>query len=208
MTDVEGGMTGKRQAYFDALYAGTDDPYGLRNRWYEQRKRAILMASLPSERFASAYEPGCGAAELTLDLARRCDAVLASDFSVPAVEAARRRTTALANVRVERHHLPVDWPVAEAPFELVVLSEIGYFLEAEAMQQIAALCSATLAPNATLVACDWRPDFKERALSTARVHAILGEIGLPRLVVHAEHDFLLQVWSRDRRSVAQREGIR
>ena len=204
---MSGPLTGERRDYFDALYAETDDPYGLRNRWYERRKRAILMASLPRERFASAYEPGCGAAELTTDLARRCDAVLASDFSVPAVAAARRRTAELPNVRVERHHLPVDWPVAEAPFDLIVLSEVGYFLEEGAMQQIAALCSATLAPDATLVACDWRPDFKERALATARVQTILEEIGLPRLVVHAERDFLLQVWSRDRRSVAQREGI-
>ncbi|MEJ8851569.1 SAM-dependent methyltransferase [Variovorax rhizosphaerae] len=200
-------MAGRRE-YFDALYEATDDPYGLRNRWYEQRKRAILMASLPRERFASAYEPGCGAAELTLDLAQRCDAVLASDFSAPAVLGARTRTAGLANVRVDQHHLPVDWPMAEAPFDLIVLSEIGYFLDAGAMQQVAALCSATLGADATLVACDWRPDFQERALSTECVHSILGEIGLPRLVVHAEHDFLLQVWSRDRRSVAQRDGIR
>jgi SAM-dependent methyltransferase len=194
--------------YFEALYGAAEDPYGLRDRWYERRKRAVLMASLPRERFASAYEPGCGAAELTVDLAQRCDAVLASDFSPNAVAVARRRTGHLSNVRVEEQTLPVDWPVAEAPFDLIVLSELGYFLDAAAMQRVAALCAATLAPDGTLVACDWRADFDERTQSTTRVHATLAEIGLPRLVAHAEHDFLLQVWSRDRRSVAARDGIR
>ncbi|MEJ8859772.1 class I SAM-dependent methyltransferase [Variovorax robiniae] len=201
-------MSEQRKDYFEGLYGATDDPYGLRDRWYEQRKRAILLASLPRVRFGSTYEPGCGAAELTVELARRCDAVLASDFSPKAVAAARRRTEGLVNVRVEAHGLPVDWPVAEAPFDLIVLSEVGYFLEPRAMQQVAALCAATLAPDGTLVACDWRPDFSDRAQSTARVHATLAEIGLPRLVAHAERDFLLQVWSRDGRSVASREGIR
>ena len=200
-------MNSERKDYFEALYGASDDPYGLRDRWYERRKRAVLMASLPRERFTSAYEPGCGAAELTIELAQRCGTVLASDFADHAVAAARRRTAGLANVRVAQHHLPFDWPVDEAPFDLIVLSELGYFLQDAAMQQLAALCAATLGPDGTLVACDWRPDFRERALSTTRVHAALADIGLPRLVAHAEHDFLLQVWSRDRRSVAQRDDI-
>ncbi|MET0541754.1 MAG: class I SAM-dependent methyltransferase [Variovorax sp.] len=194
--------------YFEGLYDSSSDPYELRQRWYEQRKRAVLLAALPQEHYASAYEPGCGAAALTLQLADRCDALLASDFSPRAVDNARRRTAALRNVTIARHTLPVDWPVAEAPFDLIVLSEIGYFLDAAAMRKIAALCLATLAPGGTLVACDWRPDFGERVLPTASVHATLSEIGLARLVLHEEDDFLLQVWSRDARSVAQHEGIR
>ena len=201
-------MSGERRDYFEAMYGATDDPYELRSRWYEQRKRAVLMASLPRARYASAYEPGCGAAELTVELAQRCDAVLASDFSAHAVAAARRRTASLGNVRVEPHTLPADWPVDAAPFDLIVLSEVGYFLEAPAMQKVSALCAATLGPGGTLVACDWRPDFRERALATNRVHGMLADIGLPRLVLHEEDDFVLQVWSRDRHSVAQQEGIR
>lgn len=201
-------MSGERHAYFESMYGATDDPYELRSRWYEQRKRAVLMAALPCARYANAYEPGCGAAELTVALAQRCDAVLASDFSAQAVAAAQRRTATFANVRIEPHTLPADWPVHDAPFDLIVLSEVGYFLEAPAMQKIAALCAATLAPGGALVACDWRPDFRERALATARVHGMLADLGLPRLVLHEEDDFLLQVWSRDPRSVAQHEGIR
>ena len=78
-----------RTAYFDAMYGHSADPYALRTRWYEQRKRAVLMAALPHPRYGRAYEPGCGAAELTVELATRCDHVLASDFSDNAVMAVR-----------------------------------------------------------------------------------------------------------------------
>ena len=52
-------------AYFAGLYGASEDPYRLQTRWYEQRKRASVLSSLPCMRYASAYEPGCGAAALT-----------------------------------------------------------------------------------------------------------------------------------------------
>ncbi len=167
----------------------------------------MLLASLPRPRFRHCYEPGCGNGELTLALAERCDAVLAADFAPAAVEAARSRTRALAHVRVERHALPADWPLAQ-PFDLLVLSEVGYFLEADAMQQIARHCAQSLADDGVLVACDWLPDFEGRVTSTDAVHAALASIGLKPLVTHTEDDFRLLVLARDPRSVAQREGIR
>lgn len=200
-------MTDSRH-YFDAMYHGNPDPYAVRTRWYEQRKRAVLLASLPRQRYASAFEPGCGSAELTVQLADRCQRLLASDFSGPAVAAARERTAGLTHVRVAQHTLPKDWPAAQGPFDLIVLSEVGYFLEAAALREVARHCADSLSEDGTLVACDWRPDFAERALATDTVHAALADLGLSRLVRHDEADFLLQVWSRDARSVAQLEGIR
>lgn len=199
---------GSGRSYFDALYAHTDDPYGLRARWYEARKRAVLMAALPCRRFRRAFEPGCGAAELTLLLAARCDSVLASDFCPRAVAVARERTRGLPNVRIECQQLPADWPRAAPAFDLIVLSELGYFLDAGAMEAVARDCLASLGGDATLVACDWRPGFAQRMLATDAVHACLDGLGLQRLVRHEEDDFLLHVWTRDRRSVAQREGLR
>ena len=195
------------QAHFDAMYAQSDDPYSTRARWYEQRKRDVLLASLPRSRFRHCYEPGCGSAELTVALAARCDAVLAADFSPTALQAARSRTVGLSNVRLEQHALPADWPSAQR-FDLVVLSEVGYFLEWRAMQEMAQQCAASLDEDGVLVACDWLPDFEGRATSTSAVHAALAAIGLAPLVTHHEDDFHLLVWARDPRSVAQREGIR
>jgi SAM-dependent methyltransferase len=194
--------------YFDGLYGASDDPYGLRSRWYEERKRALLLAALPQRHYRRAYEPGCGTGELTLALSRRCDEVLASDLSERAVAIARKRTKGLRNVTVEQHTLPDDWPGDTGRFDLIVVSELGYFLDAAAMRDFARCCELSLDVDGTLLSCDWRPDFEERVLPTSEVHAAFTALGLTRLARHEEDDFLLQVWSRDGRSVAQREGIR
>ena len=208
-------MHGK-QAYFESLYGASNDPYALRTRWYEARKRAVLLAALPRRRYASAYEPGCGIGELTRQLADRCDHLLASDFNADAVAAAHQRVVriGIGQVTVERHVLPQDWPPIDPArplgglFDLIVLSEVGYFLDQGAMEVVARHCHASLAAAGTLVACDWRADFSERVLPTDAVHAALAESGLARIVAHEEADFVLHVWSRDGRSVAQQEGIR
>ena len=201
-------MTASAQTYFDAMYGASDDPYGLRTRWYEERKRNLVLAALPARRYANACEPGCGVGELTLALAPRCNRLLACDLSQQAVAIARNRCAALDQVQVEQRELPAEWPDAEGPFDLIVLSEVGYFLEASAMQALAACCARSLDAAGTIVACDWGPDFAERALSTDAVHAAIDALGLARILRHEEDDFVLQVWSRDARSVAQREGIR
>lgn len=201
-------MSPRPSDYFDDMYEGSDDPYGLRTRWYEERKRQVLLAALPQRRWRSVYEPGCGNGELTHALAARSDALLASDMSQRAVALARERCAGLSNVVIEQHTLPADWPGGAGRFDLIVLSEIGYFLDAPSMHAIAQCCGTALDAAGSLLACDWRPDFRERALATDDVHATLAALGLRRLVRHEEDDFLLQLWSRDGRSVAEREGIR
>ena len=89
-----------------------------------------------------------------------------------------------------------------------MLSELGYFLDGDALADMVRRCAATLADDGVLVACDWLPDFADRVLPTADVHAALGTIGLVRTVQHLEDGFVLAVWTRDGRSVAEREGIR
>lgn len=195
-------------AYFEQLYGASDDPYALRTRWYEERKRNLLLAALPQRQFARAFEPGCGIGELSIALSRRCDELLCGDRSQRAVDIVTERTRPLRNVRVERQDLPEDWPHDAGRFDLIVLSEVGYFLDAAAMRNVARCCDLSLEAGGTLVACDWRPDFKERVLPTDEVHGILSGLGLTRITRHEEDDFLLQLWSRDGRSVARREGIR
>lgn len=203
-----GSRASGRLQYFESMYGESEDPYALRTRWYEARKRAVLLAALPRARYRNAYEPGCGVGELTAALAPRCDTLLASDFSDKALAAARKRTSGFTNVRVHKEALPRDWAQAQGPFDLIVLSEVGYFLDAGAMRAVAQCCSESLTDDGTLVACDWLPDFDERALQTSEVQADLDSLGLTRIVRHEEADFLLQVWSRDARSVAQQENIR
>jgi len=200
------------QAHFDALYAAADDPWQVRERWYERRKRDLLLAALPRPRFANAFEPACGNGELTAALALRCDRLLASDASPRAAALTRRRVAAQPHVQVECGSLPGDWPAgpgASARFDLIVFSELGYYMRPADWRATVLRCHAALAADAVIVACHFRPACGERVQATADVHAAIdGLPGLALLLSLRDADFQLDVWGCDERSVAQREGVR
>lgn len=192
--------------YFESLFRGNDDPWHFRSRWYESRKRALTLACLPAQRYASAYEPGCAIGELSAALADRCEALLVSDGSAHAVALARVRLAGFDHVQVRQAWLPAEWP--EQSFDLVVVSELGYFLDAESLDALAARMLASLRPGATVLACHWRRSIEGCALDGDAVHRRLGErLSMPHLIEVVDHDLRLDVWSHDPRSVAQREGF-
>ena len=141
--------------FFDDFYREQgEDPWGFTDRWYEQRKRAVTLASLPRPRFRRALEVGCSIGVLTSDLAPRCDALLALDVAGAAVALARERTRALPSVRVEQMAVPAQWP--EGTFDLVVLSEVGYYLSLDELTSLCDRSIGSLSPDGVLVACHWR----------------------------------------------------
>ncbi|CAE6771903.1 class I SAM-dependent methyltransferase [Paraburkholderia nemoris] len=195
-------------AYFDELYKGSDDPWKLRQGWYEHRKRSLTLALLPRPRYRNAFEPGCANGELTAELATRCDGLLAVDLHETAVRLARERVAGMRQVRVEQCTVPHEWPTATAPFDLIVISEFAYYLDAADLETLAARIAGSLTPDGTLLACHWRRPFTEALENADTAHALFdARCGLTRLAHHDEADLLIDVWSRDARSVAQREGL-
>ncbi|WP_233830359.1 class I SAM-dependent methyltransferase [Paraburkholderia sp. ZP32-5] len=200
--------------YFDELYRRSDDPWRLREGWYERRKRSLTLALLPRPRYRNAFEPGCANGELTVELAKRCDTLLAVDLHERAVTLARERMAGAAHdkepshVRIERLTVPREWPTEAGPFDLIVISEFAYYLDAAELDTLAARIAASLTTDGTLLACHWRRPFAEALESADRAHALFdARCGLARLAHHDEADLLIDVWSRDARSVAQREGL-
>lgn len=187
--------------HFQRLYVGDGDPWQVRARWYEQRKRALLLASLPQRAYANAYEPGCGNGELTVALAARCGTLLAADAAPAAVERAHARwgeAGAPANVTIKLHSLPRDWPSYAAPFDLIVISELAYYLQADQLEALAARCAQALAPGGDLLLCHYLAPFADRVQSTDKVHATFArQSGLRRFSRHVETDFLLDVLRAD-----------
>ncbi|MFI5836589.1 SAM-dependent methyltransferase [Micromonospora sp. NPDC051300] len=198
--------------YFDDMYARAEDPWSFETRWYEQRKHDLTVACLPRRRYRSAFEPGCSTGMLTRRLAARCDSLLAVDIAAAAVASTRRRLADQAHVRVERMRVPDEWPAgADARFDLVVLSELGYYLDDAGLDRLLGRAVASLEPGGTLVAVHWRPAVAEHARGGDDVHRLLGDVdGLERTARHEEADFLLDVLLRvppPARSVAQAEGL-
>jgi len=193
--------------YFDGLFAGNDDPWAFRQRWYERRKRAITLAALPRPHYRAIFEPGCANGELSAELAGRCDRLLCCDTATAAVSLARTRLSVFDHAQVQQARLPRDWP--DEHFDLIVLSEIGYYLDAQDLKRVIDLAAQSLTADGQLLACHWRPPIEGCPLNARQVHDLLHEhSGLPRLVLHQEADFILELWSREPRSVAALEGLR
>lgn len=194
-------------AYFDALYSTSDDPWDMSTRWYEQRKRALLAAMLPKQRYARAFEPGCGNGLFTEQLADRCTQLIASDVSERAVLACQRRLSAFTHAQVSQGGLPGDIPAGK--FDLIVIGELGYYFDAPAWMQVARRLRDCLTEDGTLMACHWKAPFDARRLDTALVHDALRDSGnLHRQSLHDEPDFVVEVWTCGEQSLAVREGLR
>lgn len=193
--------------YFEGLFAGNNDPWGFRQRWYEQRKRLVTLAALPRPHYRTIFEPGCANGELSAALAERCDQLLCCDTSAAAVNLARTRLSLFDHAEVRQCRLPGDWPAEK--FDLIVFSEIGYYLDRQDLTEVIHRISDSLTADGQLLACHWRPVIEGCPLNARQVHDLIHEqLHLPRVVLHQEADFLLEVWSREPRSVAALEGLR
>ncbi|MFE7751110.1 SAM-dependent methyltransferase [Streptomyces sp. NPDC057428] len=181
--------------YFDGMYRGEDDPWHLKERWYEQRKYALTLASLPRAMFRSAFEPGCSVGELTRLLAPRCERLLAVDRVASAVDTARRRTADLDRVKVARLVVPEEWPAER--FDLVVLSELLYYFDETRLDDLLSRTAASLEPGGTLVTVHWNHPVPEHLYTGAQLAERLArEPGLLLRADHSEEDFVLQTFSR------------
>lgn len=184
-----------KQGFFDDFYADSSDPWGFEDRWYEERKRAITTAVLPRRRFASAFEVGCSIGVLTADLAARCDRLLAVDIAAAPAAAATERLSDNGHVSVTQMATPEEWPSGR--FDLIVLSEIGYYWSSQDLELALDRTAQSLAPDGILVSCHWRRPVAEYPLTGDDVHRAIGARGeFTRLVLHEEEPFLLEVFSR------------
>jgi predicted O-methyltransferase YrrM len=196
--------------YFDQMYADADDPWQLSTRWYEQRKYAITLAMLPNRLYRHAFEPGCSIGTLTAQLAHRCDHVTAVDVVDAAVRSADiwlRQDGCRDRVTLGRSSLDAAWP--PGPFDLLVLSEIAYYLDAETLTAVLDRECVRLQPGANVVAAHWRHPVTDYPLTGDGAHAIIARTpGLTSLGRYQDRDVVIEVFDTgDGRSVAAREKV-
>ncbi|MBB3825021.1 class I SAM-dependent methyltransferase [Xanthomonas arboricola] len=192
--------------YFDGIYQ-RPDPFGYGTRWYESRKRDILLSTLPRAQFARGWELGCSNGEATRGLAARCDSLLATDMSAGAVAQARQRVGERSNVQILQACHPQQWPVGS--FDLIVLSEIGYYLEPQELDDLVTRAQRSLTAEGLFVACHWKHPFDQARQDGVSVHACIARLLTLALAYRYEDsDFLLEAWAVQPVSVAQQEGLR
>ena len=182
-------------ADFERRYREDPDPWRFASSPYEQRRYDVTVACLPHPRYRRAFEPGCSVGELSRRLAERCDALVAWDAAPTAVEAARARLAGTVNVDLAVGAIPGDWP--SGTFDLVVLSEIGYYFRADELGDIGARVVDSLDPGGTLIAIHWLGHSADHVLHGDDVHAALAEMsGLDHTGAFRDPGFRVDWWTR------------
>lgn len=139
--------------YFDAKYGADPDPWRFATSAYERDKYAATLAALPRARYACALEVGCAIGVLTAELAERCDRLVAVDVAPVALDQARARCAALPNVLIEAARVPGEWP--EGRFDLILMSEVVYYLDGDDVERLARRVAAALLGSADIVLVHW-----------------------------------------------------
>jgi SAM-dependent methyltransferase len=136
-------------AGFEAKFRANIDPWNYAASPFEARKRAVLLHACGPGPFGRGLELACAIGETTRVLAPHCLSLLAVDSSATAVDEARRRLGARRDVRIEQALLPAGMP--RGPFDLVVVSELLYYLGRRPLADLLARVEAALAPGGRVV---------------------------------------------------------
>jgi SAM-dependent methyltransferase len=140
-------------SYFADIYASDPDPWRFTTSAYERDKYAATLASLPRQRYGAALEVGCSIGVFTRALAPRCDALTALDLAPAAIAAARARCADQPQVAFVQGAVPGDWPPGR--FDLILFSEVLYFLDAHDLARGAGRVAGALAPGGECVLVHW-----------------------------------------------------
>ena len=169
--------------YFDQVYQANRDPWNFETSPYEQEKYATSLAALPNPHYAEAFEIGCSLGVLTAQLAARCGHLLAVDVSEAALAQARQRCAGLPQVELQLMRLPDEFPSQQ--FDLIVVSEVGYYWSADDLARASQLLMAALQPGGQLLLVHWTPAVHDYPLTGDYVHEhFLAQTGKEHMFRH------------------------
>jgi len=183
------------QEFFDRKYREHPDPWNFTSSSYEQGRYEAIYSAISRWHFRRAFEPGCSIGLLTERLALLCDSVEAIDISPTAVELARNRCRHLAQAHFAQGAIPDAIPPGS--FDLIVLSEIGYYFTASHLLNLGNLLVSRLEKGGILLATHWLGHSEDHLLSGDSVHQILGSLGgLTHEQEQRHENFRLDRWCR------------
>jgi SAM-dependent methyltransferase len=161
-------------SYFDALYQADPDPWKFETSEYEANKYAATIAALPKSRYHSALEIGGSIGVLTEKLADRCESLLSIDVSKLAQDQAIQRCQRLSQVKFEIMRVPEQFP--DQTFDLILVSEVGYYWSWEDLKQSQQHILQSLEPGGHLLLVHWTLYAKDYPLSGDEVHEAFLEL--------------------------------
>ena len=182
--------------FFEAKYRNTPDadPWSFATSEYELERYRVVMNALVGRRYRYAYEPGCSVGVLTQQLASVCDQIDACDFSATAVEVARKRCQMLPGVNIRCAALSPNAPWSK--FDLIVLSEIGYYFTADEWRAMVETMVNTMRPGTVLLASHWLGESADHMQRGDEVHEAISHPLLDCTLSKRHAGFRLDRWKR------------
>ncbi|MBB3105782.1 SAM-dependent methyltransferase [Psychrobacter luti] len=220
--------TNYAESYFDTLYNDNSDPWQYQTRWYEKRKRDMCLAVLPKTQYNNAVELGCGNGVFSALLSSRCQALISIDGNTQAVQLAKQRLTESSHVSVIQGVIPDALPTTKPTFDLIVISEILYYLSPNDINTVITWIKQNLAVGGTLLCCHWRYAIDGFTMTGETVHQRLNQAfdkvsnelepkqgqkvdtknsAFTHQSEIIDSDFLLDVWQYSPKSVAMQENL-
>ena len=157
--------------FFEARYKNQSDPWNFTQSEYEQTRFNKIVEGLAHRHYRKAFEPGCSIGTLTERLATLADTVDAADFSPTAAAHATQRCAHLPNVHIACAALTGKTPLAG--YDLIILSEIGYYFRLNQWRSTVAQLAASMDPGATVLASHWLGLSSDHRLTGDQVHEVL-----------------------------------
>lgn len=157
-------------AGFEAKFRADADPWNYRTSPFEAFKRTALLRACGTRPSGRALELACANGETTRALAGRCLRLLAVDGSPTAVAAARARTGDLPRVSLRQAALPAQMP--RGPFDLIVVSELLYYLRPRDFSILLGRIARALAPGGRVVVLHHVVGFDDAAIHPRRAQEL------------------------------------
>lgn len=154
--------------YFDHVYQANRDPWNFETSPYEREKYAATLVALPRPHYGEVFEIGCSLGVLTAQLAPRCGHLLAVDVSEAALDQARARCADLPQVEIKLLRVPDEFPAQQ--FDLVLVSEVGYYWSPADLARAADQILNSLTPGGQLLLVHWTPPVHDYPLTGDEVH--------------------------------------
>lgn len=154
--------------FFEDLYKANPDPWQFKTSKYEAQKYEATLNALPHALYQSGFEIGGSIGILTEKLAQRCQYLLSVDVSKIAQDQARQRCQYFSNVDFEIMSIPQEFP--KEYFDLIILSEVGYYWCWEDLSKAQTLILEHLQSKGHLLLVHWIVDAEDLPLTGDEVH--------------------------------------
>jgi len=178
--------------YFDVMYAASDDPWNFSESAYESEKYRHTVAALAGKQFINGLEIGCSIGVLTGLLAKHCTSMMGVDISEKPIAIARERLKETGGIQFEVLDIPHEYP--DHQFDLIVVSEVAYYLSKEDLQLSRELILDSLTEGGTLCLVHWRPQIAGCVFNGDEVSSYFLEVpGYTQTYQHINEQYRIDV---------------